>query len=389
MDKKIGLLDYIRVLVEYRKFIFWNTFIITAFALIISLIIPEKYTSTASLLPPLSGTEMLGNIGTSMLGLGSISGLTGNTPSDLFAAILKSKPVMDGVIKDGQLMKVYKTRTMKGTYSILSKSTIISVTPEGIILLSVTGNTPELAKLMTDSYIKNLDLINKNLLMSIGKRNRIFIEKRLEEVKNKLKLTEDSLCEFQGINKTISLQDELQPILVAIADIKAKIISDEITLAMLRDYATEENPEVVRINSELKELNVKLHKMEYEKDGSHFGIGFSVPLNNLPTVSLELLRLTRDIKIQEKVLGLLTEQYELAKSQEIKDSPTINILEHPTIPERKSYPKRSVIIIIAFMLSLFTAVFFAFCLNWINNLSETEQTEWKKVFNKNIQKRRS
>ncbi|MFA5032713.1 MAG: Wzz/FepE/Etk N-terminal domain-containing protein [bacterium] len=389
MDKKIGLLDYIRVLVEYSKFIFWNTFIVTAFALIISFIMPEKYTSSASLLPPLSGTEMLGNIGTSMLGLGSISGLTGNTPSDLFAAILKSKPVMDGVIKDGQLMKVYKTRTMKGTYSILSKSTIVSVTPEGIILLSVTGNTPELAKLMTDSYIKNLDLINKNLLMSIGKRNRIFIEKRLEEVKNKLKLTEDSLCEFQGINKTISLQDELQPLLIAIADIKAKIISDEITLAMLRDYATEENPEVVRINSELKELNVKLHKMEYEKDDSHFGIGFSIPLNNLPTVSLELLRLTRDIKIQEKVLGLLTEQYELAKSQEIKDSPTINILERPTIPERKSYPKRSVIIIIAFMLSLFTAIFFAFCLNWINNLSATEQTEWKKVFNKNIQKRRS
>ncbi|MDD5529977.1 MAG: Wzz/FepE/Etk N-terminal domain-containing protein [bacterium] len=389
MDKKIELIDYIRVLFRYRKLIFWNTFIVTVFALIISFVIPKKYTATTSLLPPLPGTDILSNMQTSMFGnLRGIPGLTSTTSSDLFAAILKSNTVIDSVITECKLMKVYKTKTFKDTRKRLICYTSISISEEGIVGINTTADSPKLAKIILDSYIKNLDLVNKNLVMSTGKRNRIFVEKRLEEVKNKLKSIEDSLCKFQELHKTISIQDEIKPVLEGIADIKAKIISNEVTLGMLREYATEENPEVVRINSESKELNNKLHKMEYEKDNSHFGIGFSVPLNNLPEVSLEMARLIRDVLIQEKVLSLLTEQYELARSQEIKDTPTINILEPPTVPEKKSFPKRSVIISVAFILSFFISIFLAFFFNWINNLSETEQTEWKKIFNRDIQKRR-
>jgi tyrosine-protein kinase Etk/Wzc len=382
MENKIGLIDYAKVFIKYRRLIFWNTFIVTVFALIISLVIPKKYTSTASLLPPLPGTDILSNLQTSMLGnLRGIPGLTSATTSDLFASILKSNTVMDSVITECNLMKVYKTKTFKDTRKRLMGYTTISVGVEGIVGIQATANSPILAKIILDSYIKNLDLVNKNLVMTTGKRNRIFIEKRLGEVNSKLKTIEDSLCIFQELNKTISIENEIKPVLEGVADIKAKIISTNITLAMLRVYATEENPEILGLKSQLKELNNELHKVEYEKDDSHFGIGFSIPLNKLPTISLELLRLTRDIKIQEKVLGLLTEQYELAKSQEIKDTPTVNILEIPTIPEKKSFPKRSVITGIAFMLSFFTSVFLAFFLNWINNLPGLEKNEWQRVFN--------
>jgi tyrosine-protein kinase Etk/Wzc len=386
MDKRIGLIDYVGVFVKYRKLIFWNTFIITVIAFGISLVIPKKYTATTSLLPPLPGTDILsGAQATAMLGnLRGIPGLSGATTSDLFASILKSNTVMDSVITECNLIKVYKTKTFKDTRNRLMGYTAISVGAEGIVGITATANVPILAKMILDSYIKNLDLVNKNLVMSAGKRNRIFIEKRLGEVKNKLKLMEDSLCKFQELHQTISIEDELKPVLEGIADIKAKIISNEITLAMLRDYATEENPEVVRIKSQLKELNNKLHKMEYEKDGSHFGIGFSIPLDNLPEVSLEMARQIRNVKIQEKVLGLLMEQYELAKSQEVKDTPTINILEPPTVPEKKSFPKRSLITGIAFILSFFASISLAFLLNRLNNLSVTEKTEWEKALNQKL-----
>lgn len=386
MDNRIEVKDYIRVIVRWKKLIFWNTFIITIIALVISLIIPKRYTATASLLPPLPG-DALWTIQTSMLGLRAI-GLSGATPSDLFAAVLKSTTIMDSVIKECNLIKVYKTKTLKDTYIKLIRFTAISVSPEGIIGIATTAKSPILAKLMADSYIKNLDIVNKNLVMTIGKRNRMFIEKRLEEVKNKLKITEDSLSKFQELHKTISIQDELKPVLTSIADIKAKIISNEMTLGMLREYATEENPEVVRIKSELKELNGNLHKMEYDKDNSHFGIGFSVPLINLPAVSLELARLTRDLTIQEKLLSLVIEQYELAKTQEVKDTPTVNVLESPIVPERKSFPKRSIIVFISFIFSLCASTILAFGLNWVDNLSEVERIEWQKVFGSSPIKRR-
>lgn len=384
MNNKIGLKDYIRIISKWRKLIFWNTFIVTIAAIIISFIIPKKYTSKASLLPPLQGVEsMSGSTIASMIGGFGLASLGTTTASDLFAAILKSTTVMDGVIKENDLKKKFKTKTVKDTYARLSKSMTIGVSPEGVISLSATANSPELAQSIVNSYINNLDLVNKDIVMTIGKRNRIFIEKRLDEVKKKLTSIEDSLKRFQELHKTISIEDELRPTLSAIADIKAQIVSNEIKLGMLREYATEENPEIVRIKSELNELSNNLHKMEYNTDNSHLGVGFSVPLNKLPQVSLEMGRLIREVKIQEKLLALLIEQYELAKSQEIKDTPTINVLEFPTKPEKKSYPKRSIIVIISFILSLSAGTLLAFILNWAYNLSETEKTDWKNILGTN------
>ncbi len=197
--KQIGMMDYIEVLIRKKRLIFWNTLIVTGLAIIISFVLPKKYTSCASLLPPLPGTEVFGNeMMGALAGVSALrSGLGISTPSDLFAKILKSEKIMDGVIRDCNLMSIYKTKTKTTTYRALSGATDISVTPEGIIIIATTAKSPELAKQMADSYINNFDEMNKNLVMSIGKRNRIFLEKRLEQVNETLKLAEESLREFQ------------------------------------------------------------------------------------------------------------------------------------------------------------------------------------------------
>jgi len=286
---------------------------------------------------------------------------------------------MDRVIIDCNLIKVYKAKSMKDTYSKLSKNTEIKVTPEGIITIATTARTPRLAKLMADSYIRNLDNLNKKLAMSIGKRNRIFLEGRLQEVKKELKVVEDSLKKFQELYKTVSIEDEMKPVLQAVSDIKAQIIADEVKLGMLQKYATEENPDVIKVKSELSELNEKLYDIEYSGDNEHFGIGFSVPFEKIPKVGLQLARLMRDVMIQEKVLALLTEQYELARTQEVKDTPTVDVLEKAFIPEHKSYPRRTIIVGVAFVFSLVVGVVLAFFLNWIETLEPEEKAKWKEI----------
>ncbi|MDI6840303.1 MAG: Wzz/FepE/Etk N-terminal domain-containing protein [bacterium] len=387
MERNIGIKDYIRVLIKWRRLVVLNVLIITCFAIGISFIIPKKYTATASLLPPLPGTEMLGisrtsGIASALSGIAGISGIPGlsaTTSSDLFAAILKSKATADRVIIDCNLIKVYKTNTMKATYERLTKDTEIKVTPEGIITIATTAKTPRLAKLMADSYIRNLDNLNKKLTMSIGKRNRIFLESRLQEVKRDLKMAEDSLKRFQELHKTISIKEEIEPVLEAVSEIKAKIIANEVKLGVLQKYATEDNPEVIKVKSELSELNKRLHAMEYSGDSEHFGIGFSIPFRKIPKVGLQLARLTRDVMIQEKLLAILTEQYELAKTQEAKDTPTVDVLERASIPEHKSYPKRKIIVGLAFIFSLAVGIILAFFLNWIETLEPEERAKWKEI----------
>ncbi|MBI4723064.1 MAG: hypothetical protein HY769_08770 [Candidatus Stahlbacteria bacterium] len=379
--KQIGIVDYIEVLIRKKRLIFWNTIIITGLAIIISFILPKKYTSCASLLPPLSGTEVLGSgIMEALTDISALrSGLGISTPSDLFAKILESEKIMDGVIKECNLMSIYKAKTKTNAYRTLTAATDIAVTPEGIISIATTAKFPNLAKQITESYIKNLDEVNKDLVMSIGKRNRIFLDKRLEQVKETLKLAEESLREFQESHKTISIEEEIAPILHTAADLKAQILAYEVQLGILSQYATDENPEVIKVKSQVEELDKKLRAIEYKTDSTHFGIGFSIPFKNVPTVTLKLVRLKREIIVQEKVIALLTEQYEKAKIQEVKDTPTINVLQEPRIPDLRSFPRRRPIIMGAFILSFTLSILMAFLLNWSENLTTEENEKLRKI----------
>ncbi len=381
MENKSGTRDYIRVLVKWRRLIFWDVFIVISAAVAISLILTEKYTSRASLLPPLPGTEFLGSDVTGALaGFGLRGALGMSTPSDLFAKILESEKVKDKVIENCNLREVYKAKTIRATYSMLDEDTDISVSPEGIIIIATTSESPLLAKRMADSYIKGLDEINRDLVMSIGKRNRVFLEGRLEEVRENLELAEESLKKFQEKHKTISIKDEILPILASISELRAKILANEVRLGILSEYTTEKNPEVVKVKSELSELYKKLRVMEYEGSDNHFGVGFSIPLKKVPSVQLEVARFTRGVLVQQKLFELLIEQYEKAKLQEVRDTPTVNVLEEARVPERKSYPRRRIIVMTAFAISLGGGILFAFLLNWVEELPAEEKKKWQEIW---------
>jgi len=368
---------YIGVVVKWRKTIIFNVGIITVLAIIISLVLPKKYTSTTAILPPImAGSELLG--GTSALGSAlvqavGIPGITAATPSDLFAAILKSKTVMKGVIDDCNLREIYGDKKLYKIYEKLKKNTEIEVSPEGIIEISTTAKNPELARDMAVAYVRHLDEFNKSVIMSTGKKNRIFLEERLEEVKRELRRAEEALRAFQETHKTISIKDEIAPMLEAVSSIKAQIMSKKVILDAMRRYATEENPDVVRLKSEIQALEKRLHDLEYEGDTSHFGIGFSIPFEKVPEASLELARLTRDVKVQEEVFVLLTQEYEKAKIQEVKDTPTVEILDEASLPTRKSFPKRTQIVVISFVFSLFMGLLLAFFFEYLEKMKALSQ----------------
>jgi hypothetical protein len=78
--------------------------------------------------------------------------------------------------------------------------------------------------------------------------------------------------------------------------------------------------------------------------------------------------LYRRTKIQEVVYETLTQEYELAKVQEAKETPSVKVLDAAAIPERKSFPPRGMII--------FLCAFFALAggVVWVLG-----QTRWQEV----------
>jgi len=138
---------------------------------------------------------------------------------------------------------------------------------------------------------------------------------------------------------------------------------------IVREEARKRNIEMSREN--LQNLGNSLRK--------EFGAGFSVPFARLPKISLEYARLLRNLKVQEAIYELLTQQYEQAKIMEAKDTPTVQILDKASPPERKSFPKRGIIIILVFITS-FALNFLGICVVlYFNEEKRKEQSNIKRL----------
>ena len=83
-------------------------------------------------------------------------------------------------------------------------------------------------------------------------------------------------------------------------------------------------------------------------------------LDKTPRTSLQHLDAVRSFKYQEAIYEILIKQFEMAKLDEAKDSPLIQILDKATPPEKKSKPKRSTIVMLATLAAFFLAVIWAF-----------------------------
>lgn len=389
-QRTILLIDYLEIIVKWRKSVILNILTLTILAAIISLLLPQKFIATATILPPSSQQEtMLGMISANIpSGLAGLSGVGGilpgiSTPSDLFAAIMKSGRIKSTIIKKHDLKKKFKTKRMIDASKMLDEMTAIEIRPEGIIAVSITYKDKYLAADIANSYIEELDKFNTETAMTVGKKYRIFIEQRLRETTDTLAKAEETLRQFQEKHRTVALDVEIASAIATIAEIKKQILLLEVKKGAISSATRTDNPYLYNINRELRELKKQLSKIELgdgKKNGSEFGAGFSVPFSKLPEVSLEYARLYRDVEVQQVIFEVLNQQYEQAKIMELKDTPTVQVLDRAGPPEERSFPKRKKIVAIAFVFSLFTGIGLAFLLNCIEKIKEKEEgMEWRKI----------
>ncbi|MGB9721760.1 MAG: GumC family protein [bacterium] len=381
--------EYLQVILKWRNFLIQNVTLVTIFAIILSLVVTHKYTAVASILPPSSETEsMFGLLGGGIVTqLSNISRITGRlpgmtTPSDLYAAILKSGTVKGKIIERFNLKEEFKVKTNYDASKALDEITRISITPEGIISIAVTYKNKYLATDIANAFVEELDKFNTETAMTTGKKYRIFIEQRLKATTDSLSKAEEALRKFQEQHRTVALDIEIENAIETIAKLKGEIILREIQKGAISSAGGLSNPYVTNIDQELRELKKQLSKIEFgttDTARKEFGVGFSVPFARLPEISLEYARLLRDVKIQEAIYELLTQQYEQAKIMEAKDTPTVQFLDRASPPEKRSFPRRTLIVLFALLLSVFGSIPMIFLYEYLIDIKQNP-TQHKRAF---------
>lgn len=362
-DDTINLLEYWRVLVERKKLIGFIIGGVLIASIIISFLLTEIYASTTSILPPQQESSLGTGMAVSQLagGMGGFAGsfLGLKSPADLWLGILKSQTVRDAIIIRFDLMKVFKVETIEDARSNLNEMVKIIKSKEDIISITVEDKDPQRATLIASAFVEELDKVNKNVVMSAGGRMRSFVEKRLNEGKVELEKIEEAVKVFQEKNGAVKLDDQSKAIIETIGKIKGQLMAKEVELQTFLSYATPSNPQAEILRAQVDELRGSLRELEEGKKGDFSGKGIYIPTSKMPDLALQYARLFRDLKVQETLYGLLTQQYEIARIQEAKDSPTVQVLDVAKIPKKKVKPKRAVLIILATFMAGLSAVLIA------------------------------
>jgi len=125
-----------------------------------------------------------------------------------------------------------------------------------------------------------------------------------------------------------------------VANLQSQIISREVQLDSLRTSSTDQNPDVIRLNSELTSLREQLTNLEGAEKGRKPG-DISLSSRSLPHDQVAYLRKQRDVQYHTLIFDLIARQFEAARLDEAKASPVIQVLDPAQAPDRKSGPFRA------------------------------------------------
>jgi len=190
---------------------------------------------------------------------------------------------------------------------------------------------------------------NGRLALGQSSQRRLFFEEQLANEKNHL---EDAEVDFKKTEEQTGLiaptgQTEAQ--IRTIAETQAQIAARQVQLAALRQSATEGNPEVVRLRSEIADLQNQLSNLQR---GSGKGSSPNIPTSKVPEIQLQYVRKAREVKYHEALFEILAKQYEAARLDEARDAPVLQILDAASYPDTRSSPKRAVIMLVGALLGL-------------------------------------
>ncbi len=338
---------HLRLLWEHRKWLARIAVWAAITSTIGVILIPSRYKSTAQLMPP-DGQQGLGMALMSALaskGGSALSGLASDllgtkTSGELFVGVLKSRTVADELITKYRLQEVYRDRKIEDARDDLADHTDIAVDRKsGIIRITVTDHSPARAQEMAQSYVTELDRLVALVSTSAARRERIFLEGRLGEVKPELDADARRFSEFASKNTAIDIPAQSKAMVEAAALLQGQLIAAKSELSGLQQIYTPENFRVRALSARVKELQAQLQKLG--GDSSNMGTDdLYPPIRKLPLLGVTYADLFRQTKIQETVYELLTQQYEMAKVQEAKEIPTVKVLDSPVVPTKKSFPPR-------------------------------------------------
>jgi tyrosine-protein kinase Etk/Wzc len=217
----------------------------------------------------------------------------------------------------------------------------------GIVEVGLRGSNPEqvhaILSEITNEYVRQ----NTERKTAEAGKSLAFINEQLPALKRQLEQAEQRYNDFRNRNGTINIDEQSRITLEQEAAAKAmKMQLEQRKLELLGRY-TENHPMVIAVNDQLREVNRELRSV-------------SGQIRGLPALEQELVRLQRDMKVNNDLYTSLLDTAQQLKMVSAATMSNVRLVDYPMLPEKPVSPNRPAIIAIALLLGLFLGVVIAF-----------------------------
>jgi uncharacterized protein involved in exopolysaccharide biosynthesis len=280
--------------------------------------------------------------------LGNVAALAGGglglkTPNDMYVAMLESRTVEDAMVKRFDLMREYHKKYLSDARKAFERhSTVDGSGKDGLIHISFEDRDASRAAAIANAYVDEFRDLSQNLAITEAAQRRVFFEHELEKSKNKLADAEEALKRTEQRTGLIQLDSQARALIESAATLRAQITAREVQIQGMQTYATGENAQLVQAQRELEGLRAQLAKLGGSEDSNG---ELLVPKGLVPEAALEYGRKFRDVKYYETIFDILARQFEVAKLDEAKEGALIQVVDPAVVPDRRSFPKRALIVV--------------------------------------------
>jgi len=372
-DDEISLLDLLQTVVDNLRLLVLGPLAVGVIALGYSFAIPPTYTAMTQFLPPQQQQSAAASMLASLGSLGGLAGVVGGikNPADQFISYMKSVTLQDSLIDRFKLLERYEAKTKTDARLALTGSVRVASGKDGLMSVEVDDKDPKFAADLANAHVEELAKLLSKLATTEAQQRRLFFEKQLTLAKDKLILSEIAL-KATGVSGSV-LKSNPASAVAAVAGLQAAVTAQEVKLGAMRGYLAETAPDFKLAVSELSNLRAQLAKQEKDSPAT---LGKA-------TTEGDYISKYREFKYHETLFELFSKQFELAKVDEAREGAVIQVLDAAQAPERKSKPKKAMIVIIATLASGFALLLFVFVRQALSNASNDSEYAQKMAQLKN------
>lgn len=320
---------------------------VAVLAVVVALLLPPWYRAQSTVLPPTEVNDAFGTM-TGLVQSAALSRIglaTSSTASDIYEEILKSRTLQEDLVGAFHLQSLYGCRGMDRTLKVLGRHVKVATGVSGLLIVQVEDRDPRRAANMANHLVDELDRFNREALNTRAKRTRRFLEARIADVQIRMREADSNLTAYARAHGVATDGS----VVGGMAGLMAQKLNLQVRREYVTSYASDASAAVRSIDAELA---------AYDRE-----------LARLPGLKSEGERLALDAEIQRRVFTMLTGQYEDARIQETRDTPTLTILDRARPPELRTRPKRAAIVLMSTLMAVVLS------LGWVGlTLRRTNET---------------